>query len=69
MAWSQVSTHRWERPGDGLEKYFAFTASLSAAAYDGRRHYTIFTKLQLEMDMPATEVEVLLKKAWTQLRY
>ncbi|CAK43490.1 hypothetical protein CBS115989_2977 [Aspergillus niger] len=69
MTWSQVSAHRWERPGDGLENYFALTASLSAAAYDGRRHYTIFTKLQLELDMPATEVECSLKKAWVQLRY
>ncbi|OJI87262.1 hypothetical protein ASPTUDRAFT_74095 [Aspergillus tubingensis CBS 134.48] len=40
MAWSQVSAHRWERPGDGLE------------------NYTIFTKLQLELDMPASEVEL-----------
>lgn len=68
MAWSQVSSNRWERPGDGFENYFAFTASLSAAAYEGRRHYTIFIKLELQLDMPATEVEAL-KKAWTQLRY
>ncbi|PYH28433.1 uncharacterized protein BO87DRAFT_411265 [Aspergillus neoniger CBS 115656] len=69
MAWSQVSAHYWERPGDGLENYFALIASLSAAACNGRRHYTIFTKLQLELDMPVTEVEASLKRAWTQLRY
>ncbi|PYI10692.1 hypothetical protein BO78DRAFT_450480 [Aspergillus sclerotiicarbonarius CBS 121057] len=69
MAWSQVSARRWERPADGMESWFALTESASAAVCDGRRQFTIFTKIQVDLNIPSDRLESCLKEAWTQLRY
>ena len=48
---------------DGLEGYFAIIARASADMADGREHYTLFSKLKLEADIPG------LRHAWKQIRY
>ncbi|PWY77438.1 hypothetical protein BO70DRAFT_363370 [Aspergillus heteromorphus CBS 117.55] len=67
MGWSKVSERRWERPVSGLESYFIVTGVASAALCEGRQHYTIFSKLKVEID--AVDVESALKHAWKQLRH
>ncbi|KAL2816208.1 hypothetical protein BDW59DRAFT_153444 [Aspergillus cavernicola] len=69
MAWSEVSERRWERPIDGVEGYFVYPGSASASLCDGREHYTIFSKVQIELSIPVADVESALKQAWLQLRY
>ncbi|RAL02639.1 uncharacterized protein BO80DRAFT_433447 [Aspergillus ibericus CBS 121593] len=68
MAWSQVSPRRWERRIDGLDGFCAHIASVSASLYNGQHHLTTFNKLQLELNMPAADLEASLKRAWIQLR-
>ncbi|KAI9899670.1 hypothetical protein N3K66_006131 [Trichothecium roseum] len=67
MSWTQVSSSRWERPVDGLEGYFVAMAAISADLADGREHYTLFTKIKLETELP--NLESALRHAWKQLRY
>lgn len=67
MVWKQVSDSRWERPVDGLEGYFAAIGEFSARVCDGREHYTLFSNIKLEVDLP--DIEAALKHAWKQIRY
>ncbi|KAF7558289.1 hypothetical protein G7Z17_g64 [Cylindrodendrum hubeiense] len=67
MDWTNVKGNRWERPLDGLEGYFVVMANLSASLCEGREHYTLFSKLKLEVDSP--DMTSALKHAWKQIRY
>ncbi|KAI2464936.1 hypothetical protein F4781DRAFT_50478 [Annulohypoxylon bovei var. microspora] len=67
MVWAKVSDERWERPVDGLEGYFVVMANISAGLCDGREHYTLYSKLELETG--STDVTPALKHAWKQIRY
>ena len=67
MSWTNVSDNRWERPLDAWESYFSFVATTSATLAEGREHYTIFSKLKLELDLP--DIESALRHAWKQVRY
>ncbi|KAL4998916.1 hypothetical protein BDV10DRAFT_200923 [Aspergillus recurvatus] len=69
MSWSRVSERRWERPVDGIEGYFVLTGSISAAACEGRQHYTLFARALVELNVPGADAESALKQAWKQLRY
>ena len=67
MSWSKVSEHRWERPADSWEGYFIFTGNLTASLCEGRQHYTIVSKLKI--NIAVVDVVSALKQAWVQLRY
>lgn len=67
MSWSQVSERRWERPVSGMEGYFIFSGSLTASLCEGRQHYTLFSKLKLDINLP--DRESALRQAWKQMRY
>ncbi|KAI0475611.1 hypothetical protein GGR56DRAFT_646650 [Xylariaceae sp. FL0804] len=69
MPWQKVSESRWERPVDGIEGYFVVMGGFSASLCDGRVHYTLFSKLQLETAQPEAELVPALKQAWKQYRY
>ncbi|KAL4912326.1 hypothetical protein BDW62DRAFT_24875 [Aspergillus aurantiobrunneus] len=69
MSWSKVSERRWERPIDGIEGYFVLTGCLSAAACEGRQHYTLFVRALVDLNIPGDDVQSALKQAWMQLRY
>ncbi|KAE8418857.1 hypothetical protein BDV36DRAFT_252857 [Aspergillus pseudocaelatus] len=68
MSWKKVSERRWERPVTGMEGYFVYTGSVSAAHCDGRHQYTIFSKLKVDLDINPADIEASLKRAWKQLR-
>ena len=68
MSWQKVSGRRWERPVTGMEGYFVYTGSASAAHCDGRHQYTIFSKLKVDLNINPADVESALKRAWKQLR-
>ncbi|OGM46108.1 hypothetical protein ABOM_005689 [Aspergillus bombycis] len=68
MSWTKVSERRWERPVTGMEGYFVYTGAMSAALYDGRHQYTIFSKLKVDLDINPADIESALKHAWKQLR-
>ncbi|KAL4884868.1 hypothetical protein BJY04DRAFT_180922 [Aspergillus karnatakaensis] len=67
MGWTQVSTTRWERPLGGMEEYLAYTGNISAALYDGRLQYNIFSKVKVELNI--ANAEFALRHAWKQIRY
>ena len=67
MSWTKVSDTRWERETNYLEGYFIFMSNLTSSMCDGRIHYTLFSKVQLEADI--ADMESALKKAWKQIRY
>ncbi|KAK5625954.1 hypothetical protein RRF57_001670 [Xylaria bambusicola] len=67
MSWTRVSDRRWERPVDGLEGYFVVMANITAGLCSGREHYTLFSKIKLELTQP--DAPVALKRAWEQIRY
>ncbi|KAL4752192.1 hypothetical protein BDW72DRAFT_202432 [Aspergillus terricola var. indicus] len=69
MSWSKVSERRWERPIDGIKGYFVLTESMSAAACEGRQHYTVFARALVELNVPDDNAESALKQAWIQLRH
>lgn len=69
MSWSQVSEHRWERPAGGMEGFFAVVENTSSALCNGRRQFTIFSRLKVDLQIPAAEVEDALRYAWKQLRH
>ncbi|KAB8217709.1 hypothetical protein BDV33DRAFT_176723 [Aspergillus novoparasiticus] len=68
MSWTKVSERRWERPVTGMEGYFVYTGSVSAAHCDGRHQYTIFSKLKVDLGINPADVESALKRAWKRLR-
>lgn len=67
MSWSRSSSTRWTRPLSGMEGYFNFVRGVSASLCDGRQHYTLLSKVRVELDLP--DVLPSLKYAWRQLRY
>ncbi|KAJ5713478.1 uncharacterized protein N7483_010659 [Penicillium malachiteum] len=71
MSWSQVSENRWKRPGNGLEGFFHVMESTSSSHCEGRQHFTIFSRLKIDIQSLATDLEVQdkLRYAWKQLRY
>ncbi|KAJ5672027.1 hypothetical protein N7507_001154 [Penicillium longicatenatum] len=69
MSWSQVSKNRWERPAGGMEGFFTVMENTSSALCGGRRQFTIFSRLKVDLQIPAAEVEDALRYAWKQLRY
>ncbi|KAJ6011416.1 hypothetical protein N7451_002828 [Penicillium sp. IBT 35674x] len=69
MSWSQVSENRWERPANGMEGFFIFMGNISASLFEGRRQFTICSRLKVDLQIPAAEVEDALRYAWKQLRY
>ncbi|PYH43221.1 uncharacterized protein BP01DRAFT_105543 [Aspergillus saccharolyticus JOP 1030-1] len=69
MSWSQVSERRWERPANGMEGFFAVMENTSSALCEGRRQFIIISRLKVDLQLPAAEVEEALRYAWKQLRY
>lgn len=69
MSWSQVSEGRWERPATGLEGFFIVTENTSSSLCEGRRQFTICSRIDVNLHIPAPEVEDALRYAWKQLRY
>ncbi|KAI2615010.1 hypothetical protein GGR54DRAFT_315661 [Hypoxylon sp. NC1633] len=67
MVWTKVSDKRWERPVDGLEGYFIVMANVSAGMCDGREHYTLVSKLKLEI--ASADPTPALRHAWKQIRH
>ena len=67
MVWKQTSDTRWERPLDGLEKYFTVTGDISGRFANGRETYTIFSVVKVELD--AADPESALRHAWKQIRH
>ncbi|KAJ5101224.1 hypothetical protein N7456_007276 [Penicillium angulare] len=68
MSWSQVSDHRWERPSNGTEGFLIFMENTSASLFEGRRQFTIFSRLKVNLQIPADELEDALRYAWKQVR-
>ncbi|KAE8360397.1 hypothetical protein BDV27DRAFT_148731 [Aspergillus caelatus] len=52
MPWSRSSPTRWTRPLSGMEGYFNFVGGVSAALCDDRQHYTLLSKVRVELDVP-----------------
>lgn len=69
MSWSRVSERRWERPANGMEGFFSVMENTSSIACEGRRQFTIFSRLNVDLQLPAVEVEDALRYAWKQVRY
>ncbi|PYI07024.1 hypothetical protein BO78DRAFT_106130 [Aspergillus sclerotiicarbonarius CBS 121057] len=70
MSWSQVSDRRWERPTNGMEGYFTVAGSFSASLMEGRHHYTIFSRVSVDLPFAShAEATEALCHAWQQLRY
>ncbi|KAJ2984635.1 hypothetical protein NUW58_g5954 [Xylaria curta] len=67
MSWVKVSDRRWERPVDGLEGYFVVMGGITAGMCGGREHYTLFSKIKLELAQ--SDASTALKHAWEQIRY
>ncbi|KAJ5232586.1 hypothetical protein N7468_005542 [Penicillium chermesinum] len=67
MSWSQVSERRWERPANGMEGFFEVMENTSSTMCDGRRQFTIFSRLKVDLQIP--DAEDALRYAWKQLRY
>jgi hypothetical protein len=67
MMWTRISDTRWERPVSGLEGFFAVMANVTAAACDGRQHFTLWSRLRLSLSL--SEPESALRHVWKQLRY
>ena len=67
MSWTKVSGRRWERPLDGLESYFAITARITGGLCNGREHYTLFSRIKLQLKLQ--DAEACLRRAWQQLRH
>lgn len=51
----------------GLEGFFTVMADATAAACDGRRHFTLWSQLKLSLNL--SEPESALRHAWKQLRH
>lgn len=69
MSWVQVSESRWERPANGMESYFIEIENLTASLCEGRRQYTINSRLKADFNIPPSERDQKLRHAWKQLRY
>ncbi|PYH96570.1 hypothetical protein BO71DRAFT_320590 [Aspergillus ellipticus CBS 707.79] len=69
MSWTQVSERRWERPANGMEGFFAVMENTSSTVCEGRRQFTICSRLKVDLQIPASEVEDALRYAWKQVRY
>lgn len=69
MAWAQISERRWERPANGMEKFFTVMENTSSAICESRRQFTIFSRLKIELQLPDAVVEDSLRYAWKQVRY
>ncbi|OQE28533.1 hypothetical protein PENSTE_c003G01187 [Penicillium steckii] len=52
MSWVQVSESRWERQANGMESYFIAIENLTASLCEGRRQYTINSRLKLRYEQP-----------------
>lgn len=76
MGWQQVSERRWERPSNGMEGYFVFMENLSSSMCNGRHHYNIFSRIQIDLhlrgigtDTEQETKEQTIRHAWKQLRH
>ncbi|KAJ5538930.1 hypothetical protein N7494_008409 [Penicillium frequentans] len=67
MAWNQVSEHRWERPASAWEEFFIMMDNISGGLAEGRRHFTSFSRIKVELEI--FERESALRNAWKQLRH
>ncbi|KAI3325908.1 hypothetical protein HD806DRAFT_520638 [Xylariaceae sp. AK1471] len=56
MSICKGGTNLKERPVDGLEGYFVVMAGLSASLCGGREHYTLFSKLKLELEIEQPDI-------------
>ncbi|KAJ5909299.1 hypothetical protein N7504_003942 [Penicillium tannophilum] len=69
MSWSQVSENRWERPSNSVESFYTLIGDVSGSLFEGRRQYMIFSRLNVDLQIPAAEVEDALRYAWKQVRH
>ncbi|KAJ5549618.1 hypothetical protein N7513_006852 [Penicillium frequentans] len=69
MSWSQVSENRWERPSNPVESFYTLIGDVSGSLFEGRRQYMIFSRLNVDLQIPAAEVEDALCYAWKQVRH
>ena len=57
MGWTKVSERLWKRPVNGIEGYYVFMATASAALFDGRKNHTVFCKLKIETNIKTEDIE------------
>lgn len=69
MSWTQVSERRWERPANGMEGFFITMENISGSLFEGRRQFTIFSRINVDLELPSPEVENALRQAWKQVRH
>ena len=65
MPWKETSPGRFERPFDGIERFYRAVASAGGPL----EQWSITTVAQIRLNLPASDKVAALQHAWTALRY
>ncbi len=65
MPWKETSPGRFERPFDGVERFYRAAASAGAPL----EQWSVTTVAQIRLNLPASEIVTALQHAWKTIRY